>query len=111
MQFPAEIGMRRSVSAGNAPARGCQASRTARIGGSLHRSRMHGVHYSRHAREIARDHCQLEVLVDPLEAAIHHLPAPTDRLAPAEMLLDALADDLTNPVSRVSPVQGRPGRC
>ena len=101
MQFPTEIRMRRSVCAGNAPARGCQASRAARIGGSLHRSGMHRVHYSRHAREIARDHCQLEVLVDPLDAAIHRLPDPTDRLAPAEMLLDTLADDLTHPVSRV----------
>src|SRR5579859_2615779 len=93
--------MRRSVCAGNAPAQGCQASQAARIGGSSHRSRVRRVHYSRHAREIARDHCQLEVLVYPLDSAIHRLPDPTDRLAPSEMLLDTLADDLTHPVSRV----------
>ena len=101
MRFPAEIQLRRSVCAGNAPARRCHAPQAVRHGGSLHRSRKHRVHYSRHACEVARDHRQLEVLVDPLDAAIHRLPDPADRLAPAEMLLDTLADDLAHAVSRV----------
>lgn len=101
MRFSAEIQLRQSVCAGNAPARRCHAPQSVRYGGSSHRSRKHRVHYSRHAREVARNHRELEVLVDPLDAAIHGLPDTADRLAPAEMLLDTLADDLAHLVSRV----------
>src|ERR1700758_2248443 len=93
--------MRRPVRAGSSPARRCHAPQAARPGGSLPRSREPLVHYSCHAREVARDHRQLEVLVDPLDAAIHRLPDPANRLAPAEMLLDTLADDLAHLVSLV----------
>src|SRR5215469_10419561 len=93
--------MRRPVRAGNSPARRCRAPQATRHGGSLHRSRKHRVRYSRHAYEVARHHRQLEVLVDPLDTAIHRLPDAADRLAPAKMLLDTLADDLAHMVSRV----------
>jgi hypothetical protein len=83
VRFPTEIQLRRSVCAGNAPARRCHAPQAVRHGGSLHRSRKHRVQYSRHACEVARDHRQLEVLVvDPLDAAIHRLPDPAPTVLP-----------------------------
>lgn len=57
--------------------------------------------YSGHSRQVARRHGQLEVLIDPLQAAEQCLPYVADRLAPAEVLLDALADRLTEPVAEM----------
>src|SRR5512145_160774 len=58
-------------------------------------------HYSRHTREIARGHGQFELLIDPLESSKDGLPNPPDRLSPTEVFLDALADDLTDPIALV----------
>lgn len=68
------------------------AARRSRLGGSLHRSLRHHRQHSRHSSQIARQHRQLEVLVDPFEAAIRGLSNPADGLAPAEVLFDAFAN-------------------
>lgn len=61
----------------------------------------HRKQYSRHTREIARGHRQFELLIDPLEASEHGLSNPPHGLAPTEVLLDALTDDLADPVALV----------
>src|ERR1700739_3382543 len=98
MQFAAELGMRRAVFRRGRSACRRGGVRVAHLGGSLHRSLRHRAHYSGHSSQIAYHHRQLEVLIDALEAAINRLPNPADGLAPAEMLLDAFADDLADPV-------------
>ncbi len=61
----------------------------------------HRGQYSGHTREIARGHCQFELLINPLDSSKHGLPNPSDRLAPTEVLLDTFADDLADPVTVV----------
>src|SRR5690242_19694643 len=101
MRFAAERSMRRAFCRCRTPARRHCAVLRLHLGGSSRGSLRHRSQYPDHASQIARDHRQLEVLIDPLDAAIDRLPNPTDGLAPAEMLLDALADHLTDPVARV----------
>src|SRR5690606_19898724 len=65
--------------------------------------------YSRHSDEIRGGHRQLEVLVDVADAAVDGLPDAPHRLSPAEVLLDALALGLAEPVALVTrgaPVNG-----
>lgn len=66
---------------------------------SLRGSLRHRAQYSRDFHDIARRHRELELLVDPSQSAKHRLANATDRLVPAEVLFDALADHLTDPVA------------
>jgi hypothetical protein len=58
--------------------------------------------HSRHAHDVACCHRELEVLIDPLEPAVHRLADAADGLAPAEVLLDALVDRLADGVAGMS---------
>ena len=77
------------------------AARRSHLGGSSRRSLRHRCQYSRHSSQVARQHRQLEVLVDSLDAAIRGLSNPADGLAPAEVLFDALANHLANAIADV----------
>ena len=101
MRFPAELPVRRAICAGHAHACNPCAVQCSRRGGSSRRSLWHHPWHSGHAGQIARNHRQLEVLVDAPDAAIDRLPDPSDRLAPAEMLFDSFADDLADPLARM----------
>ncbi len=74
-------------------------------GPSLFRSsRDSGRHREGHSsksHQVARGQGQLELLVDAPQAAKHGLPYPADRLAPAEVLLDPLAHDLAQAITRM----------
>src|SRR5258706_11242683 len=59
----------------------------------------HHSRHSRHAHDVARQHGDLEVLIDPLQTSEQRLSDRSDRLAPAEVFFDAFADPLTDPVS------------
>lgn len=98
MQFSAELPVRRAICAGHAHACSHCGAQSSRRGGSSCRSLRHHTWHSGHAGQIARNHRQLEVLVDALDAAIDRLADPADGLTPAEMLFDSFADDLTDPV-------------
>lgn len=60
--------------------------------------------YSGHPHQVRRRHRELEVLIDAPDAPVDGLTDAPDRLAPAEVLFDALAHDLAEPVT------GVPGR-
>src|SRR5450755_2840599 len=65
-------------------------------------SRCSGRHRQRHssdAQQVAGSHGELELLINPLQAAKHGLPDAADSLAPAEMLLDAFANDLAQAIT------------
>lgn len=101
MRFPSELPVRRAICAGHAHACSPCGAQSSRRSGSSRRSLRHHTWHSGHAGQIARNHRQLEVLVDALDTAIDGLPDPSDGLAPAEMLFDSFADDLANPVARM----------
>lgn len=77
------------------------ATQLLRSGGSSRRSLRHRCQYSGHSSQVARQHRQLEVLVDPFDAAIRGLPNPADGLAPAEVLFDSLANHLADAITGV----------
>lgn len=77
------------------------AAQRLRLGGSSRRSLRHRCQYSSHSSQVARQHRQLEVLVDPFDAAICGLSNPADGLAPAEVLFDALANHLADAITGV----------
>jgi hypothetical protein len=80
-----------------------------RIGGSSRRSLRHCPQHSRHSHDVARLYRRFEVLVDALNPSVDGLSDATDRLGPAEVFLDALANRLANRVARMpcgSPVDG-----
>ena len=60
------------------------------------------VHHSGHSHDVAGCHRDLEVLIDAFESAVDGLPNTANRLAPAEVFLDALSDHLADGVTRVS---------
>lgn len=69
----------------------------------------HCEQYSRHAAQITGNHCQLELVINPPQAAIHYLSNASDGLSPAEMLFDARPDslaDLIAAIPRRAPIDG-----
>lgn len=62
----------------------------------------HRAEQSRHAHDVARGHGQLEVLINAPDASIQCLPNSFDRLAPAEVILDAPPDRLADGVAGVA---------
>lgn len=64
-------------------------------GGHRHR-------YSSEAHQIVGSHGELELLIDALQSAKYGLSNPADGLAPTERLLDPLADDLADAVTRMA---------
>jgi hypothetical protein len=101
VRFAAELLVPRAIYAGHAHACSPCGAQSSRRCVSSRRSSQHHTWHSRHAGQIARNHRQLEVLVDAPDAAIDRLPDPTDRFTPAEVLFDSFADDLANPVARM----------
>lgn len=77
------------------------AARRPRSGGSLHRSLLYHRQQSCHSGQVARQHRQFEVLVDPLDVPIHGLANSAVSLAPAEVLFDAFAFHLADAVAGV----------
>jgi hypothetical protein len=77
------------------------AARRSRSRGSSCCTRRNRRHYSSHSSQIARQHRQFEVLVDPFDTPIHGLTNLPDGLAPSEMLFDAFALDLTDSIAGV----------
>ena len=75
------------------PAAGTEGSAHA-VSGSSHCALKPCAQHSSHAHDIAGGHRELEVLIDASQPTIYCLPDATDRLAPTEVLLDALTDDL-----------------
>jgi hypothetical protein len=88
-------------SAGRLPSQSRYQRLRDRVRGSLHHSLRRRAHYSRHAREVARGHRQFAVLIDALNPPKDGLSNPANRLTPAEVFLDSLADHLTDSVSVV----------
>ena len=68
--------------------------------GSSQQSVRHPDRHSGDSHQVAGGHGELELLIDPPQSAKHRLSNPTDGLAPAEMLLDAFADDLAHAITR-----------
>ena len=66
------------------------------------RSARHRDRHSGEAHQVAGGHGELELLIDALQSAKHGLANPADGLAPAEVLLDPLADDLAQAVARMA---------
>ena len=58
--------------------------------------------HSGHSHNVARQHIQIELLIDPVDAAEHGLADSPDCLGPTEMLFDALADPLADLVPVVA---------
>lgn len=85
------------------------AARRPCLNGSLHRSLRQRRQYSGHSGQVARQHRELEVLVDPFDAAIDGLTNPADSLAPTEVLFDAFAFHLADSVAGVP--RGAPVDC
>src|SRR5712691_12195261 len=69
---------------------------------SLRRSLQYHTRHSSDSDDIARDHGQLEVLVNTSQSPVHGLPDTAHGLAPAEVLLDALSDRLAQRIRSVS---------
>src|SRR6266581_2436622 len=66
---------------------------------SLRCSCRHRHRHSSNAQQIAGSHSELELLINPPQSAEHGLPDAADGLTPAEMLLDAFADDLAQAIT------------
>ena len=66
---------------------------------SLCNSLRYHTQYSRHSHDVASRHRELELLIDAPQPAKHDLANAPDRLTPAEVFLDALADCLTHRVA------------
>lgn len=58
--------------------------------------------YSGDAHDVARRHGELDLLIDPPDAAKDCLSKSPHRVAPTEVLLDALADDLADSIPLVA---------
>src|SRR6185295_7273743 len=85
--------------------RGCEAGAVV-LEASCHRSLRHRTQHSSHSGDVAGCHRQLEVLIDAPESSVDGLAYAPDRLAPAEVFLDALSDGLAY---RIAGVAGRAG--
>src|SRR5712691_6984782 len=72
--------------------------RFAAFGRSLNCSLRDRKQYSGNPEDVACCHGELEVLIDATQPAVHGLSNPSDGLAPAEVLLDALANRLAKNV-------------
>src|SRR5690606_1465487 len=94
--FPMNFGIQTNRSERVARREGAHSMRFAASSRSSLRYR---TQYSRHSDEIRGGHRQLEVLIDLPESPVDGLPDAPDRFAPAEVLLDALALHLTEPVA------------
>src|SRR5690606_600123 len=97
--FPMNFGIQTNRSERVARREGAHSMRFA---ASSRTSLRYRTQYSRHSDEIRGGHRQLEVLIDLPDSPVDGLPDAPDRLAPAEVLLDALALDLTEPVALVT---------
>ena len=73
-----------------------------RIGGSLPGFLRYRHEHSRHSYDVAGGHRQFELLVDAPDASVHGLADAPNRLAPAEVLLDSLADGLADRVAAMT---------
>src|SRR3954471_7436685 len=65
--------------------------------------------HSRHPQQIAGGHGELELGIDASKASKHGLPQSPDGLAPTEVFLDSLADNLAQAVSGMAsrpPIDG-----
>ena len=69
---------------------------------SLHRCLRFRAQHSGNSYDIARRHGELEVLIDASHPAVHRLADAPHGLAPAEVLLDALADRLADGIARMA---------
>ena len=67
--------------------------------GSLRHSGRHHHRHSSEAQQVAGCHRELELVIDSLQAAKHGLTNAANGLAPSEVLLDALADNLAQVIT------------
>jgi hypothetical protein len=67
----------------------CRCARWPAFLGSLHRSLRYRTRYSGNSQNVARDHRELEVLIDSSQSSVHGLADAAHGLAPTEVLFDS----------------------